>query len=156
MCGYLILLHVQRYHLSPLKPTYLSPLRPIGVCCLHTHTPPLSCSDNHIRDSVIYRENVSVRFGVHYHVCWENVTLSAYKPVQSVNFEMCFTFLPQCPFDGCPWKFATPYKLRRHIKSHTKETPFVVRKGLKYGEKKGVKRGELNGTVLLYTAIDCV
>ncbi|CAI8042342.1 Metal regulatory transcription factor 1, partial [Geodia barretti] len=33
----------------------------------------------------------------------------------------------QCPFDGCPWRFATPYKLRRHIKSHTKETPFVCK-----------------------------
>ena len=32
----------------------------------------------------------------------------------------------QCPFDGCPWRFATPYKLRRHIKSHTKETPYLV------------------------------
>ncbi|XP_019853704.1 PREDICTED: zinc finger protein ZXDC-like isoform X2 [Amphimedon queenslandica] len=30
----------------------------------------------------------------------------------------------KCPFDGCPWRFATPYKLRRHIKSHTKETPY--------------------------------
>lgn len=36
--------------------------------------------------------------------------------------------LLQCPYDGCPWRFATPYKLRRHIKSHTKETPFRVRK----------------------------
>lgn len=33
----------------------------------------------------------------------------------------------RCPFEGCPWRFATPYKLRRHIKSHTKETPYLCK-----------------------------
>ncbi|KAL5479912.1 hypothetical protein EMCRGX_G023513 [Ephydatia muelleri] len=37
------------------------------------------------------------------------------------------TPLDVCPFDGCTWRFATPYKLRRHLMSHTKETPYTCK-----------------------------
>ena len=44
----------------------------------------------------------------------------------NLNESHTHTHTLQCPFDGCLWRFATPYKLRRHIKSHTKETPYLV------------------------------
>jgi hypothetical protein len=37
-------------------------------------------------------------------------------------------FLFQCPLPGCDWAFTTAYKLKRHLRGHTGEKPFVVSK----------------------------
>ena len=41
-----------------------------------------------------------------------------------VIFLFCFIF--QCLIPGCDWAFTTAYKLKRHMRGHTGEKPFIV------------------------------
>ena len=48
----------------------------------------------------------------------------------------------QCPHEGCQWAFTTSYKLKRHIRGHTGEKPFLVSSSI-------TERGRGNLFVLL-------